>query len=72
VLFIWPTFISLTCILRNLRFTYTQFNKNGSPIAWKAKITLEEIRDVFVSMEDILALGTLRADIGNIDPTVRD
>jgi hypothetical protein len=66
VLFIWPTFISLTCVITGLTFNYTQFSKAGAPIAWKAKVTLEEIRDTFVSMEDILSLGTQRADIGQI------
>ena len=71
VLFIWPTFISLTCVVTGLSFTYTQFSKTGAPVAWKCKVTLEEIRDVFVSMEDILSLGTQRADIGNIDVSGR-
>ena len=64
VLFIWPTFISLSCVVTSLSFTYTTFNKQGRPIAYKAKLTLEEIRDVFVSMEDILTLGTQRVGLG--------
>ncbi len=59
-LFIWPNFISLSCVITNLLFTYTLFNKQGAPVSYKAKVTLEEIRDVFVSMEDILDLGTQR------------
>jgi len=62
VMFIWPNFISLTCVLMNLTFTYSQFNKEGTPTAWRAKITLEEIRDTFVSMEDIRQLGTQRSN----------
>lgn len=64
VLFIWPTFISLSCVITSLSFTYTMFNKQGRPVAYKAKIGLEEIRDVFVSMEDILTLGTQRVGLG--------
>ncbi len=65
VLFIWPTFISLTCVITSLSFQYTLFNKQGAPIAYKASVGLEEIRDVFVSMEDILTFGTQRAELGN-------
>lgn len=70
-LFIWPTFISLTCIVRKVIFRYTQFNKFGTPIAWRAKLALEEVRDEFVSMEDVRNLGTFRAELGNIDTTKR-
>lgn len=69
VIFIWPTFITLNCVVRMLAFTYLNFNRYGTPTAFKAKVSLEEIRDVFVSMEDILSLGTQRADFGNVDPS---
>lgn len=72
MLFIWPKLISLTCVMTKLTFKYTLFNREGDPVAWRAKITLEEIREQFVSMEDILDLGTLRADTGNIDLTKRN
>lgn len=60
-LFIWPTFISLTCVITKLTFKYTHFNSAGSPTRWSARVTLEEIRDEFVGMDDILAQGTQRA-----------
>lgn len=60
VLFIWPELISLTCKVKSLGFTYTQFNLSGAPTAYKVKVVLEEVRDVFVGMDDILARGTQR------------
>lgn len=61
VLFIWPKLISLTCRMADLTFTYTMFNSEGAPTAFKVKVVLEEIRDVFVGMDDILAQGTQRS-----------
>ncbi len=58
VLFIWPKLISLTCVVTKLSFKYTMFNKDGAPVAWTCKVVMEEIRDAFVSMEDILNNGT--------------
>lgn len=66
VLFIWPKLISLSCQITNLAFNYTMFNNQGAPVAWKAKITMEEVRDAFVSSEDIRTLGTFRADLGGL------
>jgi hypothetical protein len=65
-LFIWPKLISLTCIVKTLTFKYTMFNQEGSPVAYTAKVELEEIRDVFVGMDDILNLGTQRADANGV------
>ncbi len=58
VLFIWPHLISLTCVVTSLTFKYTLFNKTGAPAAWNARVQLEQIRDEFVGMEDILNEGT--------------
>jgi hypothetical protein len=66
VLFIWPKLISLTCVVKSLSFKYTMFNLEGSPIAYNAKVELEEIRDVFVGMDDILAQGTQRSPAGAV------
>lgn len=62
LVFIWPGLLSLTCYLTSLKFKYTQFNKLSQPTAWVASVGLEEVRDVRVSMEDILAQGTQRAE----------
>lgn len=69
ILFIWPKLISLTCVITSLKFKYTRFNIEGDPVAFTATVGLEEIRDVFVSMEDITDLGTQRSirDLGSID-----
>lgn len=61
VLFVWPNFISLTCVITKLRFRYTRFNLQGAPVAYRAAVGIEEIRDVHVTMEEILANGTQRS-----------
>lgn len=58
LLFVWPELISLSCVITALSFKYTMFNRNGNPIAYTAKVTLEEIRDVMITMEEVLAEGT--------------
>jgi hypothetical protein len=61
VLFVWPSIVSLSCVITALSFKYTRFNLNGTPIAFTAKVTLEEIRDVRLLSEDVLASGTQRS-----------
>lgn len=58
VLFIWPQLVSLPCKVLKLGFKYTLFNKQGAPVAWTCKVSLEVHRDSFVSMEDVLNDGT--------------
>jgi hypothetical protein len=56
-LFIWPNFMSLTCVLTSCTLNYTEFSIQATPSRMSAQVTLEEIRDKFVSMEDILVNG---------------
>jgi hypothetical protein len=65
VLFVWPTFVSLTCMIASLSFKYSRFNLAGTPIHFTARIALEEIRDVRLLSEDVLANGTQRSGAGN-------
>lgn len=60
-LFVWPGVISLTCVLTALSFKYGRFNLDGVPVQFTAKVTLEEIRDVRLLSEDVLADGTQRS-----------
>jgi hypothetical protein len=60
-LFVWPGVISLTCVLTALAFKYLRFNVAGAPVEFSAKVTLEEIRDVRLLSEDVLADGTRRS-----------
>jgi len=61
LLFDWPNFISMTCNIVSAEFEYEQFNLNGQPIAFKCDVLLEEVRDVAIYAEDILAQGTIRS-----------
>jgi hypothetical protein len=60
-LFVWPGVISLTCVVTALSFKYGRFNVEGTPVQFMAKVTLEEIRDVRLISEDVLADGTQRS-----------
>jgi len=63
-LFIWPNVASLTCVVTGLSFKYGRFNLEGTPIQFTAKVTLEEIRDVRLLSEDVLAGGSQRSGSG--------
>jgi hypothetical protein len=65
VLFVWPTFVSLTCVITSLGFKYSRFNLAGTPVHFTAKVALEEIRDVRLLSEEGLAHGTQRSGAGN-------
>ncbi len=60
-LFVWPKVISLTCVLTGLSFKYCRFNLEGTPVQFTSKVTLEEVRDVRLLSEDVLADGTQRS-----------
>ena len=61
VLFVWPEMISLTCVVHSVRMRHTKFKPTGASTVYTANVELEEIRDVFVSSEDITRAGTQRA-----------
>jgi hypothetical protein len=61
LLFVWPNFISLTCNLVSIENNYERFNIQGLPVYFKCEILLEEVRDVAIYAEDILAQGTMRS-----------
>lgn len=60
-LFVWPNVVSLTCVVTGLSFKYGRFNLAGTPIQFTAKVTLEEIRDVRLLSEEVLADGSRRS-----------
>jgi hypothetical protein len=63
-LFVWPTIASLTCVITALAFKYRRFNVAGTPVQFTVKVSLEEIRDVRLVSEDVLASGTQRSSVG--------
>lgn len=63
LLFVYPTFISLTCVMVSVSFTYQRFSPSGIPIQFTAGITLEEMRNVRLLSEDVTNQGTLRAGL---------
>ncbi len=65
VLFVWPRVVSLTCVITALGFKYSRFNLDGTPVQFIAKVALEEIRDVRLVSEDVLASGTQRSGVGS-------
>lgn len=61
VLFFWPNFMSLTCVLTSLKIKHSRFNLQARPTYFTATVALEEIRDVRLFSEDVRATGTIRS-----------
>ena len=55
-------------MITSLTFKYSRFNLAGTPIQFTAKLGLEEIRDVRLLSEDVLANGTQRSGVGKGGP----
>lgn len=55
LLFVWPSFFSMTSVLTSVSFNYQRFNLFGHPVAMTAQCTLEEVRDYIVTMDEVLA-----------------
>lgn len=65
-LFVWPNLYTLTTVITKLGIKFTRFALDGMPTAFAASMNIEEIRDVRLTAEDILASGTQRGDSGGI------
>jgi hypothetical protein len=63
VLFVWPTFISLTTLITAMSETYTKFASDGTPLGFTIAITLEEVRNVRLLSEDVLSQGLQRSGL---------
>jgi len=60
-LFYWPNFISLTAVVDEVAFKYSDFARSGHLLRFVASLTLREIRDAHMSRMDVLVAGNRRA-----------
>lgn len=65
ILFFWPQFISMTCVLGKLQITHSKFNREGRPTVFRARFDLEEARDIRLTQEAVRAQGTQRSAAGS-------
>ncbi len=63
-LFVWPSFIRLTCVITSLTFQYLNFNRRGQPIRFTADLNFEEIRDIKWFSDDAIVHGSDRPQGG--------
>ncbi|WP_428263675.1 peptidoglycan-binding protein [Haliangium sp.] len=59
-LFVWPGLVSVTCVVTSLEFRYELFGVGGEVLVYRAQATLEEIRDLRVTSEELRTLGSER------------
>jgi hypothetical protein len=57
VLFFWPNFLSLTCVVGDQDWTYTHFLADGTPRRFSCAMSMKEIRDVRLSSSEVLRGG---------------
>ncbi len=60
VLVVWPSIVSLTCVVGSLSFKYGRFNLQGTRVQCRATGALEEIRDGRLTSDAVLAAGSQR------------
>ena len=57
LMLVWPGFFSVTCVLMDATFQYNRLNRNNVPCTFVAQVSLEEIRDVMITSEEIRLRG---------------
>lgn len=60
LLFFWPALMSLTCVIKDVKFSHTRFNNIGHPTYCVITLAIEEIRDARLFSEDVRQIGTQR------------
>lgn len=60
VLFLWPSLISMTCVLPNISIAHTKFNLVGQPVNTRITLSFEEIRSTRLTSDDVRQRGTIR------------
>ena len=64
VLFVWPELFSMTVVVSGLKIRHTRFARTGGTTRYFATLTVEEIRDVRITSEDVRRQGTRRSTSG--------
>ncbi len=64
VLFSWPKLYSMTCIIADLSIRHKAFDVKGLTKKFTVIVTLEEIRDVRLTREQVFTQGTRRPSSG--------
>jgi len=69
VLFVWPTFISLTTLITSVTETFTKFASDGTPIGFTLSLAMEETRDARLLSDDVIMQGLERSGLAPTDPS---
>lgn len=60
VLFYWPNFLSVNCVVEQQDWSYTMFHSDGTPRRFTCSMTLKEIRSTRLSSSQVLHGGSQR------------
>jgi hypothetical protein len=59
-LLVWPNFITLSCVLLDVEYTFNRFNLQNKPCAFLAELKLEQISDVHTTSAVVRVIGDLQ------------
>ncbi len=62
-LFVWPNFISLSCVIHSMKMRHFHLGRDGQPYHFDADVVIKEIRDVRLFSEDVFFEGTFRSGV---------
>ena len=60
LLIVWPNYLSLQAVITSLTIQNTQFNRTGEPVRFRARIDLEEFRQVRLLSDSVRRTGFQR------------
>lgn len=70
LLFIWPEYIAMTCVITSVRIRVSKFSLSGKPDQWRCTLNLEEISDVRLTQEEVRDNGTIRGSAIDGNPEI--
>lgn len=60
ILVYWPGMLTLTCVLASAELIHERFNKDAKSVQYRARLQLEEIRDVRLHFDEVAEDNVLR------------
>ena len=60
LLILWPTYITLQALVTSITIQNTQFNRTGAPVRFRARLNLEEFREIRLLSDSVRRTGFRR------------
>jgi hypothetical protein len=70
VLFYWPNFLTMTCVVGQQDWTYSKFAASGEPLQMTCSMQLKEIRDTRLLSAEVLKDGSRRSSVRALEEEI--